>query len=1223
MMRRLMKIARWALWTAAGLLTLLVVLHFILPPLLRTERFRAMISERLQTTDTDQARFGDIHLRLLPRPGLRIEQIHFDRPGHLALEAESVVLRIQILPLLRGRIFIDDVHVKAPNAIVHLPLEISTPEPDAGDEQRPVLRAAAALSEFPEGLHLVVTQGRLTFMRNGRPAARLHALALRIANEDGVVSTSGEGKSDWADDFQLEAEIDTSTLDGTARVEIMGAESALWESALRPEAPAPMIQAKVDLHLSVQSRAGNTFDATFDTRAPNVTLTRGKGSATVRQVLIQGAVQWTSERLQASLKKLQLGRPELNLSGSLEWQRPVGSRTERLRLRLQGHDSDVTGLREAIRSLTDSDDHPLWQVIRGGTLNTFTMESGADSFSSLWEVKNMHLAGTAADAQLFIPGVELHLSEVGGDWGFANGILSAQNAQARTGSTRGKNGSMELGFGGAPFLNLDIDISADLAQLPPILQRLIPQPGLQAELAQLRSVKGSAEGHLSISGPLGQVAVSATASDYSFTAEYDRLPFPLTVQGTGAIVTNENITLQKAGMRLADSTLSELSAKLAWSAPGSIDIRAAGGRIDWDQIYPWVARMAVSSQWFKEIQSIGGRMTLTDIRLAGALNDVAQWQFASSGTLAGMKVAHVRLPDRLNIIRGTFIADHENLAVSDLRILLQDGDIEADVKIEGYRSARPLTTLSGKGVLGDESTLWLHRVLDVPEKMYTRAPIGIPRFYAQWQEQSPTRVQGKFNLPGDLELEGEISVGRQFVEINELTLSDGRSNARMALRHDRSGRTWDLLYSGVLESALSAKLWRHNPAFAERIEGDLSLHIAVDQPAGSRFQGRLEASNVMWDASPWGNLIIRRLDMTSENDTLRIARLDLSLDEQWASIFGRVGADDQGISVNLTVLAQFLDAQRLERIFKPAPSPGAPETGYNPVLPEWRARINLLADRFVHGNMTWEPLHAELVLQKDRAEMLVSQTATCGVSMSGNALWTPEDLRIELIPQAKGQPLQVAAGCLAGGPSTERIEGTYDIGGRLTTHGKTPEALTHNLKGTIELEAVDGRILRTGSVGVFSNLLSYLQLNNLVTGDMPNLRGDDFWYDRIEIHLEFENGWAVIQEADVLSEGLNMVGEGRINLQNQRLDLTVLVSPLTTVDSIIRRIPIVGRILKGTLVAVPVGVRGTLSNPRVTPLAPKAVGTRLLGIMERILKAPFELIEPILQLREEEQEREE
>ena len=68
----------------------------------------------------------------------------------------------------------------------------------------------------------------------------------------------------------------------------------------------------------------------------------------------------------------------------------------------------------------------------------------------------------------------------------------------------------------------------------------------------------------------------------------------------------------------------------------------------------------------------------------------------------------------------------------------------------------------------------------------------------------------------------------------------------------------------------------------------------------------------------------------------------------------------------------------------------------------------------------------------------------------------------------------------------------------------------------------------------------------------------------------------------------------------------------TVVEQYPGKIPVLGYILGGTLVSIPVAVRGDFDDPKVTPLEPAAVGKGLLGIVERTFKAPAHIISPIL-----------
>jgi hypothetical protein len=93
---------------------------------------------------------------------------------------------------------------------------------------------------------------------------------------------------------------------------------------------------------------------------------------------------------------------------------------------------------------------------------------------------------------------------------------------------------------------------------------------------------------------------------------------------------------------------------------------------------------------------------------------------------------------------------------------------------------------------------------------------------------------------------------------------------------------------------------------------------------------------------------------------------------------------------------------------------------------------------------------------------------------------------------------------------------------------------------------------------------------------------------------------------------MNMVGSGNINLPGMTMDLTLLAAPFTTVDAVVKHIPLIGEILGGTLITIPVRIKGPLSGPEVTTLPISAIGKGLLGMMTRTLTLPFKIIEPII-----------
>ena len=93
---------------------------------------------------------------------------------------------------------------------------------------------------------------------------------------------------------------------------------------------------------------------------------------------------------------------------------------------------------------------------------------------------------------------------------------------------------------------------------------------------------------------------------------------------------------------------------------------------------------------------------------------------------------------------------------------------------------------------------------------------------------------------------------------------------------------------------------------------------------------------------------------------------------------------------------------------------------------------------------------------------------------------------------------------------------------------------------------------------------------------------------------------------------MGILARGSVDLVDRNVDMVALVAPLRTIDAIIRRIPVLRYILRGSLVSIPVGIEGSWDDPKITPLPPSAVEKDMVGLLERILKAPVKIIEPFL-----------
>ena len=169
------------------------------------------------------------------------------------------------------------------------------------------------------------------------------------------------------------------------------------------------------------------------------------------------------------------------------------------------------------------------------------------------------------------------------------------------------------------------------------------------------------------------------------------------------------------------------------------------------------------------------------------------------------------------------------------------------------------------------------------------------------------------------------------------------------------------------------------------------------------------------------------------------------------------------------------------------------------------------------------------------------------------------------------------------------------------------EAAFRSLRGPVDIEMKDGRIRQLTSL---SRVLEFLNVTDLLRGKFPDFRKEGFAYRTFVVRGEAKDGKFALREAMLDAPSMQLVASGEVDILTREADIKVLVAPLGTVDAIVRRVPVLGYILGGSLLSVPVTVKGDLRDPKVTPMDPGEVGAGVLGIFERTLKSPVHIISP-------------
>ncbi len=147
---------------------------------------------------------------------------------------------------------------------------------------------------------------------------------------------------------------------------------------------------------------------------------------------------------------------------------------------------------------------------------------------------------------------------------------------------------------------------------------------------------------------------------------------------------------------------------------------------------------------------------------------------------------------------------------------------------------------------------------------------------------------------------------------------------------------------------------------------------------------------------------------------------------------------------------------------------------------------------------------------------------------------------------------------------------------------------------------------------LLAKIFSFLNVTELLRGELPDFTAEGFKYNSISVKGRIRQGIFVLKEAVIDGTTMQLAGEGEINLTDNKINLTILVAPFKTVDFLVSKIPLVGYILRGTLISIPLKVTGDLADPTIFVLSPTAVGEGVLGMMKRTLSLPVKIIEPVI-----------
>jgi len=1211
-MNRFRKIIRWLLGAAALLTAALVVLLIVVPRLVNLEAVRAALISELSQKIGGDLQFQKISLALLPRPRLELGDGRLAVPQGLEASWRTLSVSVRLLPLLRGRLRINTVYADQPVLLLPVSADASA-QADGGRQDSALKRVVAKVQPLAAGLAalgeatLVVERGRLTVGATDRFRLDFDDLDARVQIARGHCRTTLRARTDSCEKIELQADFDLQALTGRGRIDLEGIRPQRLLQGILPAGASWIGESLASLRIEFNLDGAGALDATLEGSLPQLTILRGNRSLSIEGQNLKAGFHRDGRQFAIVLSRLSLLQPKLELAGRFRRAEDSGQMT----LELKAADLNVSQTRRAALQLAG--DVPVLQnifdIVRDGRLPALDFVARGRSADEIFNLRNMTLTARLLEGRIAVPGLRPALEAVDAEVQIAASMLTAEHISARYENSSASDGSMRLGLSGpaAPF-HLDVGLSADLGGLMPVLRQVVTNKRFAAQMEGIAVSGGRARGRLILGETLNRIVPTVKVADFTLNARVAPVSAPLALSGSGLAYSGTGLTTDRIEGRLKNSRLSLKSVALDWRQALRLKIAAGAGELELDELRTELAAVKALQRVFQGLRSLSGGVAISNLRFKGAPASFAGWDFQVDGRMQNVRVQADRLPAPLSVSRAGFSLTRQNLTLSQVQAAMMDIAGTGSGRLTGDLTGIESADLNLQATVGPDGDRWLQQQVRIPSAFILRAPLVLENGRLRFQRKGGTTFYGDLQLGNDLRLTADVVVKPGLVEIRRLAVRDGAATADFALRLARGGQV-RLGFKGELQKGMLDKLLAENRILDGWIKGDMQLQYAAGRPMDAVLTGNLNAKDVTLLQRFHLPLVIEDLAVTGAAHRIDLSAAMLMEKQNRLKLTGVVDHSSAGIRCNGDLSADEIDIDRWAAVLKGGRGGAGktrPDTFWNFPL---QGLVRLNSPRLTYGRYDWRDLRAVVTLQPEKITVTVEDARICGISTPGTLTFRPQEISLAFGPSAQQQEIETTTSCLL--HEKAKAEGRFDLSGEFAARGPAA-GLRQALSGKFVYKGGKGRFYSGVQLQTIDAILAVLNVTEVFRGKLPQLGRDGFGFNSLEAKGKIRGSQLVLEELVLDGLTMTLAAKGVYDLADGKVNMTVLVAPLKTVDAIIKLIPLVRDILGGSLISVPVSVKGDLQKPTITILPPEAVGEGLLGVVKRTLQLPVKIIEPLV-----------
>ena len=1210
-----------------GLVTALLVgtVIALAPKILDVGKIQTRIIQRLSTRLQCAIQVEDMEWHWLPFPRLELKNIRAEKQNlRLFLPRTTISPHFNLLTGLDEES--TRIHLQSPQ----IQLILTGPTPTTGPE-----------ISLPRG-KISISNGRVSLEAPNYPALFTKDAPLTFSSISGEINTLPQQvvfDVKAATPFCQQGEFSGKFIPTSNSYDLA---FQLWQINLREififKEGAPIIADDSRLNLSgtIKGSGTKTINATVVGDLPCITVQPAGDKTIIDCGVAEVQFTKTAQNLEVNIKELELTNPPLKLSGSISRENRTGQAPV-WDLNLRAVDLDMASIRRKIlKAFPNSDTATtVSSIVLGGTAEwaAYRFHGPTENFEHL---QNMEIRVGGIKAPINVPHVDLPLTDATGEISIIDGYLSGKGLRANLKNSRGSNCDLYLDLleRDHAFL-LDLDIDADLTELPWALHKVVNFTAFTEELDKFNRISGRAQGHLSLGKTLRHIETRVQVNAMQTTFSYSPLTLPTTVFGGKLDIAPDEVRWTEIRAKNGEQEVQSCSGSVNWAELTKLKIDNLQAVLEVNSGIGELRSHQALPTWFdKAISNAVGRIAIDNLRLHGPPQQPASWEYELKYSMQGLKVNGPELPNTMILIeKSQGLLTDKTATIGVSKIWLQEQPFQLQGNLSHSRFNNWQGNLEVSGLVRKDLSNWIADQRWIPEALFPAIPCRLDGLNLEWGE-GHTHLSGKIYGGTDKTLspyvELELTAAPSSLLVTRASFHSRGKQADLSLQIDRRHPAEKFAFSwqGELEGSTLNSLLKKNDFLAGRLSGSMTTEF-LEQPETSKIEGSLQATGLSLPISTDKKLTITQGSITASGRELTIDSIKFYLNNDELALSGTMTATPDGVVMALGLFGNRLSWENLTNHLQERDQADmngfAPEAQPPPLPPlSWdflgtcgftlndlsltrqRPLTDLKADN-PPQIFNWSPVTGQVEFHPGKGFSLrVTEAELCKLKMSGawhsSQAFGKNTLLVETLPQSP--PLfQEVLPCL--GMQNDLIVGPFNL------HVQMQNEAGQWTIGKAELNSPGGYIKR---LNLLAKVFSVLNVTDLFkeTG-LGELHQDGFAYSSLDIKTVIKNDTLITKRAVIKGEGLNLFAEGNVDLKTFNSDLTLLIAPFKTIDTLITSVPLIGKAVGGAnkaLITIPVGISNKIYDPTVTVLPAKAVGKSLLNIVANTLSLPFAILNP-------------